>query len=87
MPFHCAQRLPDAALDMVLASVCARTGVGYVRVIDQLLADPVWMTEVSEDDGAHPGGDGYQRLADLVWPYWNPWIRHAVHGDPHQSHT
>lgn len=61
---------PDAAF----AAVCEAAAVGYVPVLDQLSADPVWMRQVAAADGAHPGADGYQRLADLVWPRWLPWI-------------
>jgi len=62
-----------AHLDARLAAVCEASGVGCVRVFDQLAADPVWMAEVAAGDGAHPGAHGYQRLADLVWPHWQAW--------------
>lgn len=73
-----AQNERIAQLDAVLAQVCAAARVGCVRVFDQLLDDPVWMREVAEGDGAHPGTAGYRRLADLVWPHWHGWI----HTDP-----
>lgn len=62
-----------AGLDARLAAVCESSGVGCVRVFDQLVDDPVWMAEVAAGDGAHPGADGYRRLADLVWPHWQGW--------------
>jgi acyl-CoA thioesterase-1 len=66
------ERIAD--LDAAFSSVCGDAGVGYARVFEQLSADPVWMRQVAEDDGAHPGARGYQRLADLVWPWWLSWI-------------
>ena len=62
-----------ARLEASFSSVCEAAGVDYVRVFDQMVADPVWMGEVAEGDGAHPGAGGYQRLADLVWPQWHAW--------------
>jgi hypothetical protein len=32
------------------------------------------MDEVRAGDGAHPGANGYRRLADLVGPAWHAWL-------------
>ncbi len=73
-----AQNKRIADLDTAFSSVCADAGVGYARVFEQLSADPVWMRQVAEQDGAHPGTRGYQRLADLVWPWWQSWITAGI---------
>lgn len=46
--------------------------VPFLSVFESLLQDAIWMKEVNEDDGAHPGARGYVRLAELVleWPSW-----------------
>lgn len=73
-----AQNERIAALDMTFLSICRDAGVGYARVFDPLSADPVWMRQVAQGDGAHPGAHGYQRLADLVWTRRLPWITAAM---------
>ncbi len=73
-----AQNERIARLDATFLSICKEAGVGYARVFDQLSADPVWSRQVAEGDGAHPGAPGYQRLADLVWAWWLPWITAAM---------
>lgn len=70
-----AQNQRIAGLDATFSGVCADAGVGYVGVFTELSADPTWMRQVAEDDGAHPGADGYRRLAELVWTRWLPWLR------------
>lgn len=45
--------------------------VAYLKVYETLRQDAIWMKEVSEDDGAHPGAEGYRQLASVVdWPQW-----------------
>ena len=60
--------LRDRARALVprLAAAAARTGVAFIDVFAALEADPVWMREVAEWDGAHPGAEGYGRLAAIV---------------------
>ncbi|OZM78080.1 GDSL-type esterase/lipase family protein [Pseudonocardia sp. MH-G8] len=66
-----------AALDSAFRAVAANCGFPYVGVLAALLADPVWMREVRFGDGAHPGADGYGRLAELVQPAWRSWLGQA----------
>jgi acyl-CoA thioesterase-1 len=47
-------------------------------VFEDLLADRVWMQQVAAVDGAHPGAEGYRRLADLVWVQWLPWVAAGI---------
>ncbi|MBN9789779.1 G-D-S-L family lipolytic protein [Pseudonocardia sp. TMWB2A] len=54
--------------------VCDTAGVPFVDVVDALSADEVWTTGVRDGDGAHPGADGYDRLARLAMPAWLAWI-------------
>ncbi|MGD9526552.1 GDSL-type esterase/lipase family protein [Pseudonocardia sp.] len=69
-----AQNARIAAVDALYADVCAARGVPYVPVAGTLLVDPCWMAEVESGDGAHPGADGYARLAALVAPAWRAWL-------------
>ena len=71
-----------ARLEASFSPVCRAAGVSFVRVFDQLVVDPVWMREVAEGDGAHPGSYGYQRLAELVWPPWHAWTAATTRTSP-----
>ncbi len=53
----------------------AEAAFPYVSVFDALLAEPGWMREVRLGDGAHPGAEGYDLLAELVLPAWHAWLR------------
>ena len=54
------------ALNPRLAEAAAGAGVPYIDVFARLEAEPVWMAEVAEWDGAHPGAGGYAALARIV---------------------
>jgi len=55
-----------------LKLLCARLKVPFIDVFRPLAADGLWCAEAAAFDGAHPGADGYQRMADLVaaHPAW-----------------
>jgi lysophospholipase L1-like esterase len=69
-----------AGLDGLFASLCQRRGVSYVSVLPALRQDPTWRREVFEGDGAHPGAEGYDLLADLVLPAWDTWLGGLFNG-------
>lgn len=48
------------------AEVCGESGTPFIRTVGPLLESPVWMSEVTAGDGAHPAADGYQALAELL---------------------
>jgi lysophospholipase L1-like esterase len=56
----------------LMARVAAEEGVPFLPVFERLYGDAVWMSEVNSTDGAHPGVDGYAKLATLIdqWDYW-----------------
>ncbi|WP_280501985.1 GDSL-type esterase/lipase family protein [Nocardia farcinica] len=62
------------ALDAEYARRCAAAEVTYVPVAAALCRNEVWMREVAEGDGAHPGAAGYETLARLVEPAWRTWL-------------
>ena len=63
-------------LSVSFVEVCVRRGVPFVSVVEGLLASPVWMEQVAVGDGAHPGAEGYDALADLVLAGgWLDWLR------------
>jgi len=71
--------VPDAgrsarieALNENLKQLCARLQIPFIDVFRPLAADGLWHAEAAAFDGAHPGAEGYQRLADLVsaHPAW-----------------
>ncbi|MEV6277125.1 GDSL-type esterase/lipase family protein [Nocardia sp. NPDC051832] len=68
------QNARTAELDERFAEICAAAAVPYVQVHQALLGSAVWMREVREGDGAHPGAAGYEVLAALVLPRWQEWL-------------
>ncbi|MEG3640387.1 GDSL-type esterase/lipase family protein [Magnetococcus sp. PR-3] len=63
-------------LDQGLADVADQLAVPYLSVFDQLKDNPIWMEQVRQGDGAHPGGEGYEALARLIalWSPWQAWM-------------
>jgi lysophospholipase L1-like esterase len=59
-----------------LRAVCHALGVPFLDVFDRLEASSIWMREIAEGDGAHPGRHGYEALAALVngWAEWRAWL-------------
>ncbi len=54
------------ALTESFAEVCSERDVPFIGVAETLLASSVWMSQVSAGDGAHPGAEGYQTIAQLL---------------------
>lgn len=52
--------------------IASKIDIHYLSVFEPLRQDEIWMKEVGDDDGAHPGAGGYERFASLVaqWPGW-----------------
>lgn len=50
--------------------------VAYLSVYETLRQDAIWMREVSEEDGAHPGAKGYECFANLVLHWFHWWFAH-----------
>ena len=50
-------------LSDAFAGLCEARRTPFVEVVDTLLESPVWMSEVSERDGAHPAAGGYDEIA------------------------
>jgi acyl-CoA thioesterase I len=46
----------------------------YVSVFGALHLERDWMRAVVLGDGAHPGAEGYNLLAELVLPAWEDWL-------------
>jgi acyl-CoA thioesterase I len=65
-----------ASVSMALGGVCAQRDTPFVSVLEALLALPLWMEQIAADDGAHPGAEGYDALAELVLAGgWLEWLR------------
>jgi lysophospholipase L1-like esterase len=60
------------------ADLGASRGARYIAVLDGLLANDAWGREARENDGIHPGAEGYRALADLVLEGgWLDWLAEA----------
>lgn len=70
--FDSVQNLRIQALDEAFQALCHQLSIPYLSVIDNLLAEPIWLKEVSSNDGAHPKSGGYSLLAQLIksWEQW-----------------
>jgi len=61
-------------LDQNFNSICSKLTVPYLSIYQSLLYNPVWRSEVSSNDGAHPRSAGYAHLAHLVFS-WDHWLK------------
>jgi lysophospholipase L1-like esterase len=60
------QNLRIRALTESFAEICHEHGARSIAVVESLLESSVWMSEVAAGDGAHPGAEGYQTIAQLL---------------------
>lgn len=67
-----SQNVRIRSLSAAFAEEARQLGVPYLSIVETLEKDPVWMSDVVDHDGSHPGARGYARLAELVlqWPEW-----------------
>ena len=65
-----------AYLSAEFQSTSRNLGIPYLDVFTPLSGSAVWVREVAQGDGAHPGARGYGELASLVeaWPAWRVWF-------------
>jgi lysophospholipase L1-like esterase len=58
------------------AGLCRELDIPFLDVMSSLLATGTWTSEALANDGTHPGGNGYDEMADLVqrWPAWRAWL-------------
>lgn len=67
-------------LSAALAREADALGITFLPTVGATTADPMWRQEILAGDGAHPGTEGYRRLADLVTGPILDWL--AVAPDP-----
>jgi len=65
------QEMDDAYQD-----ICKDQAVPYLSVFAELAESEGYNRSLGKGDGLHPGGDGYQILADMIadWPAWEKLI-------------
>ena len=66
------QNLRIKELDQAFQFLCDKLEIPYLSIFDHLLGQPIWLKEVSSNDGAHPHSGGYSLLAGFVntWDQW-----------------
>lgn len=69
----------DRSQDQRIAALCGRyaqiaaaTGIPYLALAEELIANRQWQRAVAQGDGTHPDSSGYSLIADRVlqWPAW-----------------
>ncbi|MBD1807350.1 lipase [Microcoleus sp. FACHB-SPT15] len=73
------QNRRSANLSEQFALVCNQVNVPYLNVFNLLKSSTTWMSEVAENDGAHPGAAGYSELAKYIesWSSWLSWFNYS----------
>jgi len=71
------QNFRIARLSNSFAKVCYELDLPYLDIFTPLRSSAIWMHEVAENDGYHPGSAGYAELAQLVqsWSAWLSWFK------------
>ena len=84
MPFRMANQMQfDFRNDdieagtLLYADICRELGVPFYNLFEALRDSPVYRRALSEGDGLHPTGLGYQHCADLIQT-WSGWQK-ALH--------
>lgn len=55
-----------SALSEAFGELCSKLGVPYVRVVDGMLASPLYLESLKDGDTVHPTLPGYAMLADFL---------------------
>ncbi len=63
-----------ARLDKKLELAASALHASHISPFLSLSRSSLWMRQVLLGDGAHPAGEGYSILADLIWPGWSEWL-------------
>ena len=63
---------PLLQLSEGMAEVAKGLDIPYLALFPHFVEDAPWMEEVRNNDGAHPCGTGYAKIAALIeaWPQW-----------------
>lgn len=69
-----AQNARTEHLDQLFVDTASQLNVSYVSCFSALSRSSLWMRQIAAGDGAHPAGEGYAALADLIWTTWRRWL-------------
>lgn len=61
-------------LNQLYSETAKGLGIPYLDVHAATLEDSEWQRGLRKGDGYHPGAEGYDRIADLIWN-WDAWQR------------
>lgn len=66
-------------MDAAYGGICRDLGIAYLPVFEDLLKSDIYGRSLEQGDGLHPGGEGYQLVADkiAVWQAWQQLIQDA----------
>ncbi len=64
------------ALSEAYAALCADIGVPYLPLLPELKEAELYLDELVQGDGVHPGPAGYSNIFRLVdsWDAWRAWL-------------
>jgi lysophospholipase L1-like esterase len=63
------------ALTQAFSQIAAQLDVPYVELFAPLVSDADYIQELSNNDGSHPRGDGYAKMANIVRASPNWWFQ------------
>ena len=80
MPYHSQMSGLDfdfrnddiAVADQAYQSIAEEMGIPYLSLFNELRQSDLYAGSLSQGDGLHPGGAGYQLIADKIGA-WAPW--------------
>lgn len=61
-------------LSKAFACEASAQGVPYIDIFSTLVSDISYRQEISNNDGSHPRGDGYTKIADIISSSPNWWF-------------
>lgn len=68
------------ALDQQYATICDSLDISYLSILADLQNSEIYLEELVNGDGVHPGAAGYAHIFRLVnaWPAWRSWFESPV---------
>lgn len=64
-----------AALNEAYKQEAEKLGIPFINIFPHLLADTAYLAESRANDGYHPRSGGYAKIANLIFPAMQSWLK------------